>query len=44
MSKYGGSGIGLSLVKAIMNNYGNSYGVRNVAGGVEFWFELDLVK
>lgn len=40
----GGSGIGLSLVKAIMNNYGNSYGVRNVAGGVEFWFELDLVK
>ena len=40
----GGSGIGLSLVKAIMNNYGNGYGVRNVAGGVEFWFELDLVK
>ena len=40
----GGSGIGLSLVKAIMNNYGNSYGVRNVAGGVEFWFELDLIK
>lgn len=40
----GGSGIGLSLVKAIMNNYGNSFGVRNVAGGVEFWFELDLIK
>ena len=40
----GGSGIGLSLVKAIMNNYGYSYGVRNVAGGVEFWFELDLIK
>lgn len=38
----GGSGIGLSLVKAIMNNYGNSYGVKNVAGGVEFYFELDL--
>ena len=38
----GGSGIGLSLVKAIMNNYGNNYGVRNVAGGVEFYFELDL--
>ena len=30
----GGSGIGLALVKAIMNNYGNKYGVRNVAGGV----------
>ena len=39
----GGSGIGLSLVKAIMNNYGNRYGVKNVAGGVEFYFELDLV-
>ena len=39
----GGNGIGLSLVKAIMNNYGNKYGVKNVAGGVEFYFELDLV-
>ena len=39
----GGNGIGLSLVKAIMNNYGNSYGVKNVAGGVEFYFDLDLV-
>lgn len=37
-----GSGIGLSLVKAIMNNYGNEYGVKNVAGGVEFYFDLDL--
>ena len=39
----GGNGIGLSLVKAIMNNYGNSYGVKNVAGGVEFYFEVDLI-
>ena len=38
----GGTGIGLSLVKAIMNNYGNEYGAKNVAGGVEFYFELDL--
>lgn len=38
----GGSGIGLSLVKAIMNNYGNSYGVKNAAGGVEFYFDLDI--
>lgn len=38
----GGNGIGLSLVKAIMNNYGNKYGARNVAGGVEFYFEIDL--
>ena len=40
----GGNGIGLSLVKAIMNNYSNKYGVKNVAGGVEFYFELDMVK
>ncbi len=37
----GGSGIGLSLVKAIMNNYGNDYGVINQKNGVEFYFELD---
>ena len=36
-----GSGIGLSLVKAIMTNYGNSYGVYNTKNGVEFYFELD---
>ena len=40
----GGNGIGLSLVKAIMNNYGNKYGVKNVAGGVEFYFEVDLAQ
>lgn len=40
----GGTGIGLSLVKAIMNNYGNEYGARNVLGGVEFYFDLDLSK
>ena len=38
----GGSGIGLSLVKAIMNNYNNAYGVVNKENGVEFYFELDL--
>ena len=37
----GGSGIGLSLVKAIMTNYGNSYGAYNTENGVEFYFELD---
>ena len=40
----GGNGIGLSLVKAIMNNYGNSFGVKNVAGGVEFFFDLNIIK
>lgn len=37
----GGTGIGLALVKAIMNNYKNSYGVINKQDGVEFYFELD---
>ena len=38
----GGTGIGLSFVKAIMNNYGNIFGVENRENGVEFYFELDL--
>ena len=37
----GGTGIGLSFVKAIMQNYGNSYGVINKENGVEFYFDLD---
>jgi len=36
----GGTGIGLALVKAIMNNYGNDFGVINKTNGVEFYFEL----
>ena len=40
----GGSGIGLSLVKAIQNNYKNGYGVRNKQGGVEFYFDINLAK
>lgn len=39
--EYGGSGIGLSIVKAIMEAHNQSYGVKNHASGVEFWFELD---
>ena len=38
----GGTGIGLSFVKAIMNNYENNYGVSNYENGVEFYIELDL--
>ncbi len=40
----GGTGIGLSMVKAIMENYQNQYGVTNQTNGVEFYFDLDLVK
>ena len=40
----GGSGIGLSIVRAIMNNYENDYGVENKYNGVEFYFEVDLSK
>ena len=39
--EYGGSGIGLSIVKAIMEAHNQSYGVKNHRAGVEFWFELD---
>lgn len=40
----GGTGIGLALVKAIMNNYQNDYGVINKENGVEFYFVLDEKK
>lgn len=39
-----GSGIGLSLVKAIMKQHQNKYGVDNKDNGVEFWFELNQEK
>ena len=40
----GGTGIGLSLVKAIMNNYKNDYGVFNKENGVEFYFDLNTLR
>ena len=39
--EYGGNGIGLSIVKAIMESFHQRYGVKNYDNGVEFWFELD---
>ena len=39
--EYGGSGIGLSIVKAIMDSLNRQCGVCNRDGGVEFWIELD---
>ena len=40
--QYGGSGLGLSIVKSVMNTYNNKFGVYNNEDGVTFYFELDL--
>ena len=38
---YGGSGIGLSIVKAIVESMNQQCGVENHRNGVEFWFDID---
>jgi signal transduction histidine kinase len=40
----GGHGLGLSIVKAIMEAHKQAFGLMNVEGGVCFWFQLDLAK
>ena len=39
--EYGGNGIGLSIVKAVMEAHNRKCGVFNTPDGVTFWFELD---
>ena len=39
--EYGGNGIGLSIVKAIMDTMQQQCGVKNYSNGVEFWFTLE---
>ena len=39
---YGGTGIGLTIVKTIMEAHNNKCGVFNSENGVNFWFELDI--
>lgn len=39
--EYGGNGIGLSIVKAIMDSMHQKCGVNNLTDGVEFWLELE---
>lgn len=39
--EYGGSGVGLSIVKATMQLLGKDYGVQNREDGVLFWYEMD---
>lgn len=41
---YGGYGLGLSIVKAIVELHGTECGVDNVEDGVAFWFEIDRMK
>lgn len=35
-------GIGLAIVKAILDMHGRHYGAQNIENGVEFWFDLKL--
>lgn len=42
--EYGGSGVGLSIVKATMEAMNQKYGVMNHGNGVEFWLELERVS
>lgn len=37
-------GLGLSVVKAIQNLTGQKFGVKNVSGGVVFWFDIRLMQ
>ncbi|SFR67124.1 sensor histidine kinase [Anaeromicropila populeti] len=40
--EYGGNGIGLSIVSAVMKSLNHDFGVINHNNGVEFWFEVDI--
>lgn len=41
---YGGYGLGLSIVKAIVDLHNMECGVENVDEGVCFWFEIDMMR
>ena len=42
--KHEGSGIGLSIVKSVLDRYGAEYGVESEEGkGSEFWFKLKKI-
>lgn len=41
----GGSGLGLSIVKAVLDGHGFKYGVNSEVGvGSEFWFSMPIVQ
>ena len=41
---YGGTGIGLSIVQAVMEAHHMGYGVENRDDGVDFWFETETAE
>ena len=41
---YGGSGVGLSIVKLIQDRMGEEYGVKNTDDGVMFYYTVPLAK
>lgn len=41
--EYGGSGLGLSIVKAIIDDHNGQCGVINTNSGVKFWIELAMI-
>ena len=43
-SKYSGSGLGLAIVAQILSMQELSYGVENLADGVQFYFSIPTVK
>lgn len=42
--EYGGSGLGLTVVKAAMERHQSPFGVENVEDGVSFWLELPAAQ
>ncbi len=42
--EYGGSGLGLSIVRSIVELHGGTYGFKNLPEGVEFYFSLPYDK
>ena len=42
--RYSGSGLGLAIVAQILSMQELSYGVKNLADGVQFYFSIPTVK